>query len=86
MKLNTNISLENIITVVAIICSMTLAYGYMKSDIIILKEQIDLKVDKRELIADRNLITYKLDVITADIAEMKETLEKIKGELHGLRK
>ena len=30
MKLNTNISLENIITVVAIICSMTLAYGYMK--------------------------------------------------------
>ena len=36
--------------------------------------------------ADRNLITYKLDVITADIAEMKETLEKIKGELHGLRK
>jgi len=86
MKLNTNISLENIITVVAIICSMTLAYGYMKSDIIILKEQIDLKVDKRELIADRNLITYKLDVITADIAEMKETLEKIKGEIHGLRK
>jgi hypothetical protein len=86
MKLNTNISLENIITVVAIICSMTLAYGYMKSDIIILKEQIDLKVDKRELIADRNLITYKLDVITADIAEMKKTLEKIKGEIHGLRK
>jgi hypothetical protein len=84
--LNTNISLENIITVVAIICSMTLAYGYMKSDIIILKEQIDLKVDKRELIADRNLITYKLDVITADIAEMKKTLEKIKGEIHGLRK
>ena len=86
MKLNTNISLENIITVVAIICSMTLAYGYMKSDIIILKEQIDLKVDKRELIADRNLITYKLDVITADIAERKKTLEKIKGEIHGLRK
>ena len=63
-----------------------IAYGYMKSDIIILKEQIDLKVDKRELIADRNLITYKLDVITADIAEMKKTLEKIKGEIHGLRK
>ena len=48
--------------------------------------QLELKVDNRELVADRNLITYKLDVITADIAEMKETLEKIKGELHGLRK
>ena len=78
MKLNTNISLENITTVVAIICSMTLAYGYMKSDIIILKEQIDLKVDKRELIADRNLIAYKLDVIMQDIEEIKQTLKEKK--------
>ena len=86
MKLNTNISLENIITVVAIICSMTLAFGFMKADVNIIKKELELKVDNRELVADRNLITYKLDVITADIAEMKETLEKIKGELHGLRK
>ena len=78
MKLNTNISLENIITVVAIICSMTLAYGYMKSDIIILKEQIDLKVDKREFTADRNLLIYKMDVIMQDIAEIKQILKEKK--------
>ena len=86
MKLNTNISIENVIAILVIICSMTLVFGFMKADVNIIKKELELKVDKRELTADRNLITYKLDVITADIAEMKETLEKIKGELHGLRK
>ena len=86
MKLNTNISIENVIAILVIICSMTLAFGFMKADVNSIKKELGLKVDNRELTADRNLITYKLDVITADIAEMKETLEKIKGELHGLRK
>jgi hypothetical protein len=86
MKLNTNISIENVIAILVIVCSMTLAFGFMKADIKSIKKELGLKVDNRELTADRNLITYKLDVITADIAEMKETLEKIKGELHGLRK
>ena len=86
MKLNTNISIENVIAILVIVCSMTLAFGFMKADINSIKNELGLKVDNRELTADRNLITYKLDVITADIAEMKETLEKIKGELHGLRK
>ena len=86
MKLNTNISIENVIANLVIVCSMTLAFGFMKADIKSIKKELGLKVDNRELTADRNLITYKLDVITADIAEMKETLEKIKGELHGLRK
>ncbi len=86
MKLNTNISIENVIAILVIVCSMTLAFGFMKADINSIKKELGLKVDNRELTADRNLITYKLDVITADIAEMKETLEKIKGELHGLRK
>jgi len=69
-----------------IVCSMTLAFGFMKADVNSIKKELGLKVDNRELTADRNLITYKLDVITADIAEMKETLEKIKGEINGLRK
>ena len=86
MKLNTNISIENVIAILVIVCSMTLAFGFMKADINSIKKELGLKVDNRELTADRNLITYKLDVITADIAEMKETLEMIKGELHGLRK
>ena len=86
MKLNTNISIENVIAILVIVCSMTLAFGFMKADIKSIKKELGLKVDNRELTADRNLITYKLDVITAEIAEMKETLEKIKGELHGLRK
>jgi len=86
MKLNTNISIENVIAILVIVSSMTLAFGFMKADVNIIKKELELKVDNRELTADRNLITYKLDVITADIAEMKETLEKIKGELHGLRK
>ena len=86
MKLNTNISIENVIAILVIVCSMTLAFGFMKADINSIKKELGLKVDNRELTADRNLITYKLDVITADIAEMKETLEKIKGEIHGLRK
>ena len=86
MKLNTNISIENVIAILVIVCSMTLAFGFMKADVNSIKKELGLKVDNRELVADRNLITYKLDVITADIAEMKKTLEKIKGEIHGLRK
>ena len=86
MKLNTNISIENVIAILVIVTSMTLAFGFMKADVNSIKKELGLKVDNRELTADRNLITYKLDVITADIAEMKETLEKIKGEIHGLRK
>tara|TARA_R100001510_G_scaffold46834_1_gene43880 strand:+ start:243 stop:479 length:237 start_codon:yes stop_codon:yes gene_type:complete len=78
MKLNTNISLENIVTIVALICSVTLAFGFMKYDVDLLKEELELKADKREVIADRELIAYKLDVIMQDIAEIKETLKENK--------
>jgi len=78
MKLNTNISLENIVTIVALICSVTLAFGFMKYDVDLLKEELELKADKREMIADRELIAYKLDVIMQDIAEIKETLKENK--------
>ena len=78
MKLNTNISLENLVTIVALICSVTLAFGFMKYDVNILKKELELKVDKREVVADRELIAYKLDVIMQDIAEIKETLKENK--------
>ena len=71
MKLNTNISIENIITIIALVCSVTLAFGFMQYDIDSIKRDLELKVDKKEVAADRNLITYKLDVITAEIEEMK---------------
>ena len=78
MKGNTNISLENIVTIVALICSVTLAFGFMKYDVDLLKEELELKAYKREVIADRELIAYKLDVIMQDIAEIKETLKENK--------
>ena len=78
MKLNTNISVENIVTIIALICSVTLAFGFMQYDIDIIKKELDLKADKREIVADRELIEYKLDVIIKDIAEIKETLKENK--------
>ena len=78
MKLNTNISVENVIAILVIVCSMTLAFGFMKADISSIKKELELKVDEREFTADRNLITYKLDVIMQDIAEIKQILKERK--------
>ena len=78
MKLNTNISIENVIAILVIICSMTLAFGFMKADISSIKKELELKVDEREFTSDRNLITYKLDVIMQDIAEIKQILKENK--------
>lgn len=71
MKLNTNISLENIVTIIALICSVTLAFGFMQYDIDMIKKELELK-------ADKEIITYKLDIIMQDIAEIKETLKEKK--------
>lgn len=76
MKLNTNISLENIVTIIALICSVTLAFGFMQYDIDIIKKELNLKANITELDADRKLITYKLDVIIKDIEEIKLTLKE----------
>tara|TARA_R110000737_G_C14311952_1_gene438044 strand:+ start:174 stop:410 length:237 start_codon:yes stop_codon:yes gene_type:complete len=78
MKLNTNISVENIVTIIALVCSMTLAFGFMQYDIDLIKEELDLKANKRQSIADRELIAYKLDVIMQDIEEIKQTLKERK--------
>jgi hypothetical protein len=50
----------------------------MQYDIDVMKKDLDLKADKREVIADRNLITYKLDVMMEDIAEIKQILKENK--------
>ena len=78
MKLNTNISLENFVAIATIVCSVILAFGFMQYDIDIIRKEMELKVDKREVDADRNLITYKLDIITQDIEEIKQTLKERK--------
>ena len=78
MKLNTNISIENIVTIATIVCAITLAFGFMQYDIDVMKKDLDLKADKREMDADRNLITYKLDVMMEDIAEIKQILKERK--------
>ena len=78
MKLNTNISLENVVTIVVLIGSMTLAFGFIKSDISSIKKELELKVDTRQYESDRNLLTYKLNVIMEDIAEIKQLLKERK--------
>ena len=78
MKLNTNISLENVMTIIVLIGSMTLAFGFMKADISAIKKEMELKIDKREYKSDRNLVAYKLDVIMQDIAEIKQILKERK--------
>ena len=54
MKLNTNISVENIIAIATIICSVILAFGFMQYDIDIMRKELELKADKREVTADKN--------------------------------
>jgi hypothetical protein len=76
--LNTNISIENVITIFTMICAVILAFGFMQYDIDALKKELESKADQREVIADRELITYKLDVMMEDIAEIKEILKEKK--------
>ena len=76
MKLNTNISIENVITVIVLIASMTLAFGFMKADVSSIKKELELKLDNREYEADRNLLVYKIDVLLEDIAEIKQILKE----------
>ena len=78
MKLNTNISIENIITIVTLICSVILAFGFMQYDIDAIRKELENKANVREVVADRELIAYKLDVIMQDIAEIKQTLKENK--------
>ena len=78
MKLNTNISIENIITIVTLICSVILAFGFMQYDIDAIRKELEIKANVRDVAADRQLITYKLDVMMEDIAEIKQILKENK--------
>ena len=78
MKLNTNISIENIITIIALVCSMILAFGFIQYDVDMIKKDLEFKADKKDVNADRNLIAYKLDIIMQDIEEIKKTLKERK--------
>jgi len=76
MKLNTSISIENIITVITLVCSMVLAFGFMQYDIDAIKRDMEMKANKRDVAADRELITYKLDILMQDITEIKQILKE----------
>ena len=69
MKLNTNISIENIVTILTMVCAVTLAFSSMKYDINALQKELKTK-------ADKELITYKIDVMMEDITEIKEILKE----------
>ena len=56
MKLNTNISIENIVTILTMVCAVTLALSFMKYDINALQKEFKTK-------ADKELITYKIHVM-----------------------
>jgi len=71
MKLNTNISLENVMTIIVLIGSMTLAFGFMKSDISHIEKMVALK-------ADKEIIEYKLDVIHTELMNIKEMIKEKK--------
>ena len=78
VKLNTNVSIENIVTIVVLIGSMTLAFGFMKADVSSIKKELELKIGKRQYEADEDLVNYKLDVIMQDIDEIKQILKERK--------
>jgi hypothetical protein len=55
---------------------MILAFGFMQYDIDAIKRDMELKASKRDVVADRELITYKLDMMMEDIAEIKQILKE----------
>ena len=69
MKINTNISLENITVIIALVGSVILAFGSMKADVRLIQTQVEKK-------ADKELIEYKFEVIMGEISEIKEILNK----------
>ena len=65
-------------TIIVLIGSMTLAFGFMKADISSIKKELEIKMSRNEYESNKNLLTYKLDVIMEDIAEIKEILKETK--------
>ena len=71
MRLNTNISLENIVTIIALLGSVTMAFGFMKADISHIEKMVELK-------ADKEINEYKLDVIHIELMNVKEMIKEKK--------
>tara|TARA_R100000655_G_scaffold11824_1_gene27383 strand:+ start:1828 stop:2049 length:222 start_codon:yes stop_codon:yes gene_type:complete len=67
MRLNTNISLENIVTIIALLGSVTMAFGFMKAEINYIEDVLALK-------ADKEIIEIKLDIIHAELIDLKEMI------------
>lgn len=79
MKLNTKVSFENMVAIAVLLITVAISYGSMDTKLKIVQKTVDLK-------ANKELIEYKITVMMKDIAEIKETLKQIKGEINGLRK
>ena len=64
MKLNTNISIENMIAIGVLLATVAISYGTVDTKIKIVQKTVDLK-------ANKELIEYKITVMMNDIAEIK---------------
>lgn len=73
------VSIENMIAIAILLATVAISYGAMDTKLKIVQKTIDLK-------ANKELIEFKITVMMNDIAEIKETLKQIKGEINGLRK
>lgn len=71
MKLNTNVSLEHIVTIIVLAGSVAMAFGFMKADISNIEKLVDLK-------ADKEIIEYKLDVIHEELINVKQMIKEKK--------
>ena len=67
MKLNTTISIDNMIALGTVICAVTLAFGFMKAEVNYIQDILELKVDKE-------VIELKLDIIHAELIDLKEMI------------
>ena len=79
MKLNTNISIENMVVIGALLATVAISYGSIDTKLKIVQKEVELK-------ANKELIEYKIAVIMKDIAEIKQTLREIKVDINGLHK
>mgnify|MGYP003123256432 CR=1 FL=1 len=79
MKLNTNISIENMVVIGTLLATVAISYGSIDTKLKIVQKEVELK-------ANKELIEYKIAVIMKDIAEIKQTLREIKGDINGLHK
>ena len=71
MKLNTNISVEHILTIITLVSAMAMAFGFLKAEVNYVEDMLELK-------ADKEIIEYKFDVIHAELIEIKEILKEMK--------